>query len=158
MRHTPHRRRPNSGFTLLEVLLVLAILVVLGGMVGYYIVGMQKQGYEQTTRAQIHNFEDTIQLYKLNTGQYPTQLDDLVRAPSGMTPQKWQGPYIQAGRTVPLDPWGNEYQYQLTNADNAISTGQSVSPYIIRSAGNNGVYNDEDDITNQEDTANASAS
>ncbi|MEQ8785576.1 MAG: type II secretion system protein GspG [Pirellulaceae bacterium] len=149
MRTTKRTRRPHTGFTLLEVLLVLAILVVLGGMVGVYLVGMQKQGYSQAAKTQIGYFEDQIQLYKLNTGVYPEQLNDLVVMPSGMTLEKWKGPYLEAGKSVPKDPWGNDYTYQKQDAS-ALKSGVSVSPFIITSKGEDGNAGTEDDITNQE--------
>lgn len=152
MRHAQRIRRPRSGFTLLEVLLVLAILVVLGGMVGYYIIGMQKQGYEQAARTQIDSLEDTINLYKLNTGKYPETLQDLVTMPSGMTPQKWKGPYLEAGKPVPKDPWQNDYVYQKQDAAaGALATGQNTMlPFVITSMGEDGALGTEDDISNQE--------
>ncbi len=144
MNHKRARRR-RGGFTLLEVLLVLAILVILGSMVTIYFVGIQKSGYEQSARVQIGEFEKAIDMYYLQVGQYPSAshgLEALRTPPPDLkNPQKWQGPYIRD--TIPTDPWDNPYQYELldTNA-------MSLNPYKITSWGADGVEGTEDDISN----------
>jgi len=152
MQRTQHPHRPKSGFTLLEVLLVLAILVILGGTVGVYLVGMQRQGYSQAAKNQINYFEEQIQLYKLNTGVYPTTLDDLVTMPAGMTIEKWKGPYLEAGKKVPKDPWGRDYIYERKD-DSAIKSGVSVAPFVITSYGDDGQAGGGDDITSLDESS-----
>jgi general secretion pathway protein G len=110
------RRTRRSGFTLMEVLLVLAILVILGSMVGVFFAGMQKQGYEKAAKSQIQSFEKLLDLYRLDVGTYPTTNQGLqaVRTqPTDLSrPEKWKGPYAQ--KDIPLDPWGNPYRYEFT--------------------------------------------
>ena len=72
MRHRRLRRRRQAGFTLMEVLLVLAILVILGSMVGVFIIGMQKTAYEDAARTQIGMFENALDTYRLHVGSYPS--------------------------------------------------------------------------------------
>ena len=112
MKSRPRRRR--GGFTLLEVLLVLAILVILGGMVGFYFAGIQSKAYSDVAKRQIETFEEMLEMYRLDTGRYPstqTGLNGLVQPGADLpNPKKWKGPY--AGEEIPLDPWDNAYKYE----------------------------------------------
>ena len=140
MKRKLRRRRHSGGFTLMEVLLVLAILVILGSMVGYYMVGAQTKGYSRTAKAQIGNFERMLTGYRLDVGSYPSTsqgLQALRAAPADMANTgKWDGPYAE--KDIPADPWGNPYQYELVDADN----------FRIWSWGPNQQSGDDDDITN----------
>jgi general secretion pathway protein G len=133
------RRSRRGGFTLMEVLLVLAILVILGSMVGFFIAGMQKGAYEDLARSQIGMFESQLDAFRLHVGSYPTTnqgLEALRTAPADLrNPAKWRGPY--ATKEIPMDPWGNPYQYELVGpeqvriwswgADNADGTEDDVA-------------------------------
>ena len=102
----------------MEVLLVLAILVILGGTVGVYFAGVQAGAYADVAKTQIHNFETQLNLYRLDVGSYPSDtqgLQALREPPMDLpNPAKWRGPY--ADDEIPLDPWDNEYQYTLIDA------------------------------------------
>lgn len=134
-----HRRR-RRGFTLMEVLLVLAILVILGSMVGFYIIGIQKTGYEDIARTQINMLEQQLTVYRLHVGTYPNTnqgLQSLRMPPADLSnPNKWRGPYAQ--KDIPMDPWGNPYQYELAGPED----------YRIWSMGADGVSGTEDDVSN----------
>ena len=114
------RRNRRRGFTLMEILLVLAILVVLGSMVTVGFVRMQKNAYINTTKSQISLLEDAVQAYTLSVGVPPnTQqgLEALIVQPGDLpSPEKWTGPYLDK-QSLPLDPWGNQYEYEQINAD-----------------------------------------
>src|SRR6188768_3260550 len=98
------RRRPG-GFTLMEVLLVLAILVVLGSLVSAGYVQIQRNANKDSARAQIGLLEDAADFYTLNVGSPPTTLQGLIERPSDIAvPEKWSGPYIDKS-TIPKDPW-----------------------------------------------------
>ena len=105
------QRRVRRGFTLMEVLLVLVILVLLGSMAGIFIRGAQKRARSDAARAQIGVFDKAIKMYELNVQMYPATSQGLqaLRLPPGDAPG-WSGPYLD--RDVPLDPWGNPYQYE----------------------------------------------
>jgi general secretion pathway protein G len=107
------RRRP--GFTLIEVLLVLAILVVLGAIVGVNVMNAQRRAQSDTAKAQISSLESLVQQYALDVGGFPTTeqgLPALSAAPNDLrNPAKWRGPY--SDKEIPDDPWGNPYQYDL---------------------------------------------
>jgi general secretion pathway protein G len=116
-RNTKQRPR-RRGFTLLEVLLVLAILVILTSTVGYYIIGAQKKANRRAAEVQINLIATVLQDYHIDIGSFPTTeqgLGALTAAPAGLPNNKWAGPY--AAKAIPLDPWGNPYQYELTGSD-----------------------------------------
>lgn len=143
--HRKRTRRSRGGFTLLEVLLVLAILVILGSMVTIYFAGAQKGAYEKAARSQISMFEQAIDLYQIDVGTYPSAsagLESLRLPPPDLkNPQKWKGPYIK--EAIPLDPWDNPYRYEVLD-NNAMS----LNPYRISSSGADGIDGTEDDISN----------
>lgn len=114
-----HRRLASqAGFTLIELLVVLVILGLLAGLVGPRILAQLGGAKSKTAKVQIENFATALDLYRLDTGNYPTTdqgLEALVRAPGGV--EGWNGPYLSKAE-VPLDPWKNEFHYSQP-ADNA---------------------------------------
>lgn len=140
MTYDPHCRIQRSGLTLIEVLLVLVILVILGSLVGLTVNRAQKQALRDAARAQIQAFDTPLELYHQNIRSYPTSsqgLQAMVIAPGDLkNPERWNGSYLK-GNTVPLDPWDNEYQYELMDTEN----------YRITSAGPDGQMGTDDDIT-----------
>jgi len=113
------RRVSRQGFTLLEVLLVLAILVVLGSTVGVFYARTQTNAYKKTATLQINELEVVLDQYRMDVGTYPqTQQGTaaLMAAPPELPdPSRWAGPYTR--KEIPADPWGNPYQYSLESAD-----------------------------------------
>src|SRR5438552_13325601 len=114
-----YRRRSRSrGFTLMEILLVLAILVVLGAMVGVGYSRVQVNAMKSAARTQVGLLEDATKLYILDVGSPPSSLDSLITLPPDLSnPNKWQGPYLEK-QTLPVDPWNNPYQYEVTDPTN----------------------------------------
>ena len=105
----------ESGFTLIELMVVVIILGILAGLVIPRI--MERPGEAKQTKAkiQIESLETAIMLYKLDSGRYPDTeqgLEALVQIPeTGIIPTKWrQGGYLEKGK-LPLDPWGNPFVY-----------------------------------------------
>lgn len=119
-------RRNRRGFTLVEVLLVLVILVMLGSLaVGVY-SQVQLNAMKKNASAQIKAFKTWVELYQQDMLEFPPDLHALV-SPEGLnSPQRWDGPYLEM---VPLDPWGQEYRYR--------SPGQFRNDYDIWSCGPN---------------------
>ncbi len=105
----------ERGFTLLELLIVLAILAVLATYIAPKIMGRPDEAKRTMAGVQIQGLETALKVYKLDNGMYPSTeqgLSALVQSPSvGNLPPKWRkGGYLEKGR-VPKDPWGNDYIY-----------------------------------------------
>ena len=102
--HTP---TTVAGFTLIEILVVMAIIGMLAVMVAPSIFNQQAGAQRDAALSQISALEAALDTYRLDVGQYPDSLEGLVENDSGRA--AWNGPYLR--REVPLDPWGNEYVY-----------------------------------------------
>jgi general secretion pathway protein G len=101
----------HSGFTLLELLVVMVIIGLLASYVGPKYFGQIGKSEVKTAQAQIDAFGKALDQYRLDAGHYPTTdlgLNALVVRP-GNEP-KWGGPYL--AKAVPNDPWGRPYQYK----------------------------------------------
>ena len=102
--HTP---TTAAGFTLIEILVVMAIIGMLAVMVAPSIFNQQAGAQRDAALSQISALEAALDTYRLDVGQYPDSLEGLVENDSGRA--AWNGPYLR--REVPLDPWDNEYVY-----------------------------------------------
>ena len=122
---------PNGerGMTLIEILVVLVLIGIVLGIVGGNFIGKGEKAKADAAKIEIGQIGQTLDLYKLEIGRYPTTqegLQALVAAPAGVT--NWNGPYWKKP-SVPKDPWGSEYKY-TSPATNA--------PYEIISLGADG--------------------
>jgi general secretion pathway protein G len=104
------KKKKKSYFTLMEMVIVIAIIALLAAIVTPMYFKHVKQARVTTTRTQISMFGQCIMDYQLDTGTYPQSLQDLVT--NGSDNKKWNGPYLNA-KTIPLDPWGNKYVYTV---------------------------------------------
>lgn len=125
-------RRARGGFTLIEVLLVVAILGILATVVVINVGGKQKGAMVKATRASIAAISTALGMYEVENGKYPASLQGLITS-SGEP--AWNGPYIQGG--LPVDAWNTPFQYTL-KGDNG---------FEVRSAGPDKQMGSEDDIT-----------
>lgn len=103
--------RAPTGFTLLELLVVMVIIGLLAGYVGPKYFAQVGKSESKAALAQINAFGKALDQYRLDTGHYPSSqqgLAALVTRPE--SEPKWNGPYLQ--KAVPLDPWGRAYQYR----------------------------------------------
>ena len=125
-----HRALVQGGFTLMELLVVLAILGLLMGLVGPRVLNQLSGAKTDTAALQIKDLEQSLEMYKLDVGRFPTTdqgLDALVRAPAGVV--GWNGPYLKSG--LPLDPWKFDYHYKYPGEHaelDIFSYGQDGSP------------------------------
>jgi len=127
-----------SGFTLIELMLVVIIIGALVAMVMPRLTGRSEQARVSAARADIKaNIATAFKLYELDNGSFPSTAEGLgallTKSPSA---SNWQGPYLEA---KPIDPWGREYKYR--------SPGQHRRDYDLYSLGKDGVES-EDDVTN----------
>jgi general secretion pathway protein G len=111
--HDRRRSEGEKGFTLIEVLLVLVILVVLASFAVLQFSGIRKKAKIDQAKIQIGLCDSALQNYQISLDAYPTTsqgLSALRKAPADLADSsKWAGPYLQSD--VPLDPWGRSYQY-----------------------------------------------
>ena len=141
------RAKRRTGFTLIEVLLVIAILAVLAAFVMPQFMGVADQAKIDAAKIQISRsgpIAQALQMYRLGVQNYPTTdegLRALTQKPDSLDEfQKWRGPYIEDAHTL-TDPWGkNEYQYR--------SPGEYNEDYDLWSMGPDREDGTEDDITN----------
>jgi general secretion pathway protein G len=105
-------RAACGGFSLIELLVVLVILGLLGGIVGPRVMKHVGRAKSDTARLQIEDLSAALDVYSLETGDYPSTdegLRALIEAPADV--DNWNGPYLRKPK-LPTDPWGNEYHYQ----------------------------------------------
>ena len=107
------KTRQEGGFTLLELLVVMAILGMLAALVGPQVLNQLGGAKSKSARIQIRDLEQALELYRLDVGRYPSSEDGLsalVARPEDI--RGWNGSYLKKSE-VPADPWGNEYVYRL---------------------------------------------
>jgi general secretion pathway protein G len=111
MRET--RLRSADGFSLMELLVVLAIMGLFATMVLPHMMGALGKAKNETTATQIEQISAALDYFKIDNGRYPTTdegLQALVTAPAALT--TWNGPYL-AKPELPVDGWKHPFQYQL---------------------------------------------
>jgi general secretion pathway protein G len=130
-----------AGFTLIEVLLVLIILVILGSLAVNVYTGTQDKANIQAATAQISLVRSSIDRYRLDMNRYPTKLEDLWTEPTDSAEaDRWGGPYVEKLKS---DPWQHDYQYTAEGKKNK-------GKYDFWSSGPDGKSGTEDDIGNWE--------
>ncbi|MEO8485272.1 MAG: type II secretion system major pseudopilin GspG [Betaproteobacteria bacterium] len=103
--------RASRGMTLIEILVVLVLIGIVLGIVGGNFIGRGEKAKADAAKIEIGQIGQALDLYKLETGRYPSSSDGLqalVSSPAGAA--NWNGPYWKKS-TLPKDPWGNEYRY-----------------------------------------------
>lgn len=148
-RHSTRRpeNQRRAGFTLMELLLVMAILVILLGLVAPRFINTSKEANISAANSQIGLFRSPLDMYALNMNSFPSTeqgLAALVEAPEDLDDDnRWKGPYVDE---IPQDPWGNDYQYEYPSD----RMGDKDFP-AIWSLGPDGEDDTEDDIGNWPD-------
>lgn len=154
MRRSPAHFSPRrNAFTLIEVLLVLAILGVLAAMVVPQVIGQQKTAYIKTTKANISSLENILKSYAINhDGEYPqasnAEAFNILRNPGTDAQGRPQSPYLEK---APKDAWGKELFYEWPNTKNPNAEKPAIwssGPDKINADGSG------DDINNWSDAVN----
>ena len=124
------REALRQGFTLIEILVVVAIIGMLGAVAVPAYMNYLADARISTTRALINNVDVAVKSYNMKHGKYPESLDALTQEQADGSEPLLEG--------EPVDPWGNELKYER----------QSKKRPIITSAGPDGEFGTEDDIMN----------
>jgi general secretion pathway protein G len=132
------RSAGRSGFTLLEVMLVLAIIIVLAGIGVGALMNAQEDALESQAQIKARGYAEACKMFKINVGFFPQQLEDLINRPQGVNERKWRRPFIEK---LELDPWGNPYQVQNDMVNNRV--------WVV-SAGRDGKLGTDDDISSDD--------
>jgi general secretion pathway protein G len=136
----------KSGFTLIELMVVITILALLGGIVMPRVIGRLRQAKPQKAAIDINQIKMALDMYAADNGQYPTTeqgLQALIREPtSPPAPMNWSGPYVEP--TDFKDPWSNVYVY----ASPSTHEGYDYDLYSYGADGQEGGEGDNADITN----------
>tara|TARA_R110000744_G_scaffold1843_5_gene6820 strand:+ start:5607 stop:6329 length:723 start_codon:yes stop_codon:yes gene_type:complete len=126
----PRRRSLRAGYSLMEVLIAVAIIALLAALIAPRLFGQLDASQVTAARTQIRMIETALDSYRLDIGRYPASEEGLaaLAVPPPDLVDRWNGPYLDGG--LPIDPWGTAYQYQA---------GESLSRRgIVLSYGNDG--------------------
>jgi general secretion pathway protein G len=99
----------RTGFTLIELIVVIALVAVLAAVVAPNLLGKASEANRKSAGIQLEKVANAVELYRLETGRYPEELTDLVKKPQGV--ERWSGPYIRKLSQL-KDPWGYELVLQ----------------------------------------------
>jgi len=105
------RCRPDAGFTLLELLVVMVIIGLLAGLVAPRYFAQVGKSNTKVARAQINSLEQALEQFRIDVGRFPSTEEGLEALNSPPpSAEGWAGPYLK--KAIPLDPWGQPYLYQ----------------------------------------------
>jgi len=127
----------KRGFTLIEIMLVVAIMGILAAMVMPKLTGRTKEAKNAVARSDVKvSIPLALDLYELDIGSFPSTLEHLLDNKDGK--EEWKGPYLKA---EPKDPWSNPYMYKFPAE-------QSKYGYDLFSNGADEQSGTNDDISN----------
>ena len=127
--------KATQGFSLVEMLVVLAIMALLVGLVGPKLMEKLDNSEVQTATAQLKMLKGTLEALRLDIGRFPTEAEGLamlnIRPNDEKLKTRWRGPYLDGD--LPKDPWGGSYQYSIPGAN-----GQPFALYSLGKDGKRG--------------------
>jgi general secretion pathway protein G len=128
----------DQGFTFIETIVVISIILILSAGVGFSAMKYIERAKLAACRNQIETLRLSLQAYYLDCGAYPTEAQGLMalweKPVLSPAPPLWNGPYLD--RQLPKDPWGFDYHYK--------NPGDKNLPYTIFSYGADGLAGGED--------------
>jgi general secretion pathway protein G len=137
-----NRTSARHAFTLVEMLLVVAIIGILAALIVPKIAGKSEDARKKAALADIANIGTALDMFEVDVGHYPNGkngLQDLIALPRDAS--SWKGPYIKDAAGLPKDPWGNAYVYEFPGK-------HTVNGYDLTSMGPDGRLGTDDDIAN----------
>ncbi|HZP82263.1 MAG TPA: type II secretion system major pseudopilin GspG [Chthonomonadaceae bacterium] len=132
------KSRVRYGFTLIELIVVIIILAILAAVVIPNVVNRTDDARISSAITTINNFDTALDMYKADTGQYPSSDQGLNALITNPGVPRWNGNYLKNQSAIPVDPWGHPYVYRQPGNDNRA--------YDIVSAGPDGQLGTQDDI------------
>lgn len=125
--------RRQSGFTLIEIIVVVVIIGILATLIAPQILGRVDEARMTAAKQDIRTLGTALDFYRMDNFKYPTTdqgLRALVAKPDDPSVRNWRPEGYLKARTVPKDPWGNEYRY--------LSPGTRGGPYDLYTFGADG--------------------
>lgn len=129
MKSHKNPRKGEAGYSLLEILIVLAIMGLLATMVAPRLFTQLDKSKITAAKAQAKSLRLALDAFKLDTGNYPNNAEGLtvlIKAPQNNS-ETWYGPYLDGGE-LPLDPWKHPFVYEAPKLD---GNGRELSPRVI---------------------------
>lgn len=127
------KHRNESGFTLIEILIVVIIIGLIASLIAPNLIGRFERSKEEIAKTQVEMLSSSVLAFKVDVGRYPETLEELIKSSDA----KWRGPYLSK-QVIPRDPWDQEYQYKAPGEH---------GPFDLYSLGTNGKL-DEQSIKN----------
>lgn len=123
----------EAGFTLIEILLVVAIIGMMAAVAAVNLGGKMGKAQVNAAKSSVEAIRTGVKMYEVDTGKFPASLQNLLT--KGNEPN-WSGPYLEkAEQGLPKDPWGNEFHYTVQG-----------NQFTVSSAGPDGTFGTEDDV------------
>jgi general secretion pathway protein G len=151
IRARPHRGMNARGFTLLEVMIVIVIILAILGLVTVNLMGAKKKADTGVVQMKLASLKSALDQFNLDFQRYPAEEGEGLQAlwNREVIPEeekaKWQeGGYMK--EPLPRDDWGSEWMYRVTSADDAATSSGSGAPYQIWSVGPDKQDGTADDI------------
>ena len=143
MKEAPHKMRKSrdSGFTLIELMLVVIIIGIIAAIAVPRMTGRTERARLAAAKATINSLSAALDSFELDVGRFPSSeegLDALIERPSALTTEsQWNGPYM---REIPFDSWNRPFIYKYP--------GENSVDFDLVSLGHDGQEATEDDVTN----------
>jgi general secretion pathway protein G len=137
------KHQSQLGFTLMEMLVVLAIIAAVMGLIGPRLLGTIDREAPKLAATQAKMLRGAVETFRLDVGRYPTQQEGLAalstKPSDPAAVSRWRGPYLDG--ELPVDPWKNPYQYAIPGANN-----QPFALYSLGADGKRGGEGDAADV------------